>query len=214
MNVLLAATNNGVYRSSNAGSTWTKVFSSRTLDISFDPNNGNNALLGGDSGNIAYSSNAGASWTTVTVASGGGRVEVAYAKSTTDTAYICANQNNGDIYKTSDAGQTWTKMTNANHLNGQGWYDNTIWVDPTDANHLVVGGLDLYRSTDGAATWTKISSWINNMYYGYPSVPHADHHIIISDPGYNGTTNRKIYNGNDGGIFRSNDITLATETSG
>lgn len=89
-----------------------------------------------------------------------------------------------------------------------------FWVDPTDANHLVVGGLDLYRSTNGGVTWTKISNWANNMYYGYPSVPHADHHIIIADPGYNGTTNRKIYNGNDGGIFRSNDITLATETSG
>lgn len=212
--IVLAATNNGVYRSTNAGSTWSKVFFSRTLDISFDPNNGNKALLGGASGNIAYSSNAGASWTTVTVASGGGRVEVAYAKSTANTAYICSDQNNGDIYRTSDTGQTWTKMTNANHLNGQGWYDNTIWVDPTDANHLVVGGLDLYRSTNGGVNWTKISNWANNMYYGYPSVPHADHHIIISDPGYNGTTNRKIYNGNDGGIFRSNDITLATEISG
>jgi photosystem II stability/assembly factor-like uncharacterized protein len=212
--IMLAATNNGVYRSTNAGLTWSKVFSSRTLDISFDPNNGNKALLGGASGNIAYSSNAGSTWTTVTVASGGGRVEVAYAKSTPDTVYVCVNQNYGDIYKTTNGGQDWTKISNPYHLNGQGWYDNAIWVDPTDANHLIVGGLDLHRSTDGAVTWTKISNWANNMYYGYPSVPHADHHIIISDPGYNGTTNRKIYNGNDGGIFRSNDITLATETSG
>ncbi len=47
-----------------------------------------------------------------------------------------------------------------------------------------------------------------------PFIPHADHHILLADPNYNGTTNRAVFNGNDGGIFRAVDISIAGQTSG
>lgn len=80
-------------------------------------------------------------------------------------------------------------------------------MDPTDSNHLITGGLDLYRSTNGGATFTKISLW-----YDSRSV-HADHHAIVSSPGYDGATNKTVYFGNDGGIFRAADISVVTQTS-
>jgi len=39
---------------------------------------------------------------------------------------------------------------------------------------------------------------------------HADHHIIVNHPQYNGTTNKTIFFGNDGGIHRSTDSAGST----
>ena len=52
----------------------------------------------------------------------------------------------------TDGGASWVAW-HAVPRPGQGWYNNTIWVDPTDANRMVVGGLD--TSTDGGNTFTQ-----------------------------------------------------------
>ena len=93
------------------------------------------------------------------------------------------------------AGATWTKLSTPEHLSSQGDYDNAIWVDPTDANHVIVGGLDLYQSRDGGATFTKVSDWRNA-----PASPHADHHALVSPPDF-GAGEPALFNGNDGGVY-------------
>ncbi len=91
----------------------------------------------------------------------------------------------------------------ANSFSNQGWYDNVIAVDPLDANRVWVGGIDLFRSDDGGLNWGIASYW-----WPEPSVPqyaHADQHAIVFHPNYNGTTNKQMFVGNDGGIFRTDD---------
>jgi hypothetical protein len=215
-----------IWRSTDGGGTWSSRYSNRVLDVRFDPNNSNNALASAIGYNftsswwesyIVRSTDGGQSWTPVkTFTNSSGRIELAYTKANSQIVYASRNNANGEIWKSADGGATWgaAPVSNPAHFNGQGWYDNTIWVDPTDATHVVIGGIDLYRSTNSGGTWTKISDWVANMYGGLPSIPHADHHIIASDPGYDGSSNRKVYFGNDGGIFRAVDITAATTTTG
>lgn len=45
-----------------------------------------------------------------------------------------------------------------------------------------------------------ISDWTND------NSAHADHHLIAVSPGFNGTTNKTVYFGNDGGIYRTADV--------
>ncbi|MCL5674864.1 MAG: hypothetical protein M1501_03870 [Candidatus Omnitrophica bacterium] len=216
----------GIYRSTNGGSTWTEVATGRSLDVAFDPNNSSNAVADIDdpynTGTVAieYSTNGGQTWTVSNLGTPMyGRAELSYAKSTSNLVYASYDNTNnqsvingqkmdGDIYKSTDGGQTWTYISTPDHLS-QGWYANTIWVSPTNSNHLVIGGLNLWQSTDGGNTWTQISDWTNT-----PTSPHADHHVIISDPGYNGSTDRKVYFGDDGGLYFANDVTAVTTTSG
>jgi hypothetical protein len=208
--ILLAATNGGTYRTTDSGNSWSQVYSNRSLDVDFDPNNGLQAIIGGDSGNIAFSTNSGATWISQTI--GSGRVELAYAKSASGTAYA-AYESSGSSYilKSINGGSSWSQVYSftSSHLSGQGWYANAIWVDPTNASHLIVGGLDLFRSTNGGSTWTQISQW-----YSAPTSPHADHHIIVSSPSYNGTTNKTVFFGNDGGIYKAADISAVAKTTG
>jgi hypothetical protein len=85
-----------------------------------------------------------------------------------------------------------------------GWYCNTIAVDPVDPERVWVGGVDLFRSDDGGRTWGRASYWWSENIDGAPFV-HADQHVIAFHPGYDGTTNRIAYFGNDGGVFRTTD---------
>jgi len=75
---------------------------------------------------------------------------------------------------------------------GQGWYDNTIAVDPMDPDIVWAGGIDLFRSDDGGATW-KLAAWafegIGQTYV------HADKHTLLFPPGYDGAANQQLLMG-------------------
>lgn len=209
VSVLLAATNGGLYKTTDAGATWTKVSTeSNVVDVKFNPTNGNAVVFstGNSLGKIAYSSDAGSTWTVATTL--GNRVELAYGSS--DVVYASfdhASSGSGRILKSTDSGVNWSTVSTPGHLGNQGWYDNTIWVDPTNNNHLIIGGLDLHRSTDGGVNWNAISNWAT------PNSVHADHHAIVAAAGYDGTSNKTLYFGNDGGIYKANDITAVTSVT-
>ena len=211
---LLAATGSGIWRSTNAGANWTQVLINQPVkDINFDPTDNNKAIASGSDGKAWYSTNGGASWT---AASGLpaldwlGRVEVAYAPSNPTIVYASIPQNNGELWKSTNGGQSYS-LVNAgnNYLGGQGWYDNIIWVDPTNPNILLVGGIDIWRSTDGGANLTKVSLW-----WAAPDSAHADNHMILEDPGFDGVNNKRVYIGNDGGVYRADDAYGVSQLDG
>ena len=91
-----------------------------------------------------------------------------------------------------------------------GVVQQSIWVDPLNSGRIVVGGLDVYRGT-GAANWRTINSpvaWTKITAWATPTSVHADNHAIVHASNYNGTSNRVVYIGNDGGLYKSNDIAL------
>lgn len=150
-----------------------------------------------------------------------GHSVLAYAASSPGVIYASVDQNGGEVAKSSDGGQTWSVLTavpsepasdsctNNAYLCGQGWYANSLWVDPTNASHLIVGGLDLFQSTNGGTSWTQISDWTNT-----PVSPHADHHAIVADSGFNGGTDTAVYFGNDGGLYAAANPLNVTKLSG
>ncbi len=220
-----------IMRSVDGGATWTRiplargslptadssVATPRVDDVKFDPNNANNAIAASQNGHMYYSRDAGATWTrtealvtTLGGRSSTARAEIAWARSVPNLAYISLDNNKGELWKSEDAGQTWVLVSNPKHLNDQGDYANTIWVSPTNANDIVVGGLDLHQSGDAGLNFTKISTW----QAGGPDLPqpHADHHVIVAGASYS-ENNRVVYFGHDGGISRAPDIRVVSATN-
>ncbi len=142
-----------------------------------------------------------------------GRVELAWARSTPDTVYASMNSGRGCIWQSTDGGDDFYLISNTNddYLGKQGGYDNTIWVSPVNDAHVVVGGIDLWRSLDGGATLTKISRWQD---YHTGDSAHADHHLIVEHPNFDGVTNSTVFFANDGGIQKANNVFTVSTTSG
>jgi hypothetical protein len=213
---ILAATQSGIWRSTDGGTTWSQKSLTETLDINFNPADGTKAVASGNNKSAWYSTDGGVTWNAATFTAGISgstsyiyRIETAYAPSNPSIVYASIDVNGGEVWKSTDGGVNYAKMGGANYLQSQGWYDNIIWVDPTDANKLVVGGIDLWRSTTGGTSFTKISNW-----QLVPASAHADQHVIIQDPGFNGTSNAKVYFGNDGGVYRADNVNTVSTTTG
>lgn len=218
-NVVLAATRSpgGIHRSTDGGLTWTLVRSATAcMQVVFDPNDATKCVADiyeSSLHRVVWSNDGGATWTNASTGLVGqsgisGRIELAYARSVSGMVYASCGTGGGHIWRSTDGGANWTQRSSGSGT-GAAWYYNALWVDPTDANILVTGAYHLYRSTNGGTTLSQISNGYINT-----SQPHPDQHLLVADPGYNGTTNRRVYATNDGGIYFANDIRNVTSSSG
>nr|AUN36054.1 putative glucosesorbosone dehydrogenase [uncultured bacterium] len=213
--IMLAATSTGIWHSFDAGATWTKQDPFAMLDINFNPSDGHKCVASGSFGSgVRYSIDTGLTWNPATGIPLGGRIEVAYAKSNPTIVYASIDNRGGELYVSTDGGQTFTLRSSGENFfmsggSSQGWYDNALWVDPTNSNTVIVGGIDLWRSTDGGSTFTKISRWESA-----PNSAHADHHVIVESSQFNGATNRTVFFGNDGGLYRAVDVYNVSQFDG
>ena len=214
--ILLAATGTGIWRSGDGGATWSRRTVEPMMDVNFHPTDGTRCIASGSNGfGARYSTDGGLTWNVVTGIPNIGRIEVVYAKSNPTIVYASVDNKGGEAYISTDGGQTFSlRNTGQNYFksstgNGQGWYDNTLWVDPTNSDTVIIGGIDLWRSTNGGTTFTRISRWESA-----PLSAHADQHVIVESPGFNGLTNKTVYFGNDGGIYRATDVYAVSQLDG
>ncbi len=207
----------GIYRSLDAGSTWTQVLfvtdSTAAIDLAIDPTKPDTVYAamwervrgltyrrsGGPSSGIYRSYNGGTTWTKLTAGlpsgAGVGRIGLSVAASSPNVVYASIENNNtfDGVYKSVDHGDTWTKM-GGTQLDGMtstfGWYFGQVRVDPSNPDRVFVMGVPLYRSEDGGSTWSEVAG--SN---------HVDHHAMAFDPFNPGT----IFEGNDGGVYSSSN---------
>jgi photosystem II stability/assembly factor-like uncharacterized protein len=206
---ILAATNAGIFRSLNGGASWTKVRTGQTTDVDFHPTNSNLAIASSFGGRAYYSTNGGQTWRPatglpVTSQPFAGRIELAYAKSDPNFVFASVDNQGGQLWYSQNGGRSYQLIsTGVQFLSQQGWYDNTIWVDPSNYCRLIVGGVDLYgyySTTNCLDSVTKLSQWQS---WEDGTSAHADQHVIVQHPGFNGTSNQTVFFANDGGIYRN-----------
>lgn len=207
----------GVYRTENGGATWEKVLfindSTAAIDLVQHPQNPQIIFASmwersrglsyrrsfGDGSGIWKSTDGGSTWIELTnglpTGSNVGRIGISMAKTNPDVIYAFYDLTDYEVgvYKTTNGGTSWTR-TSDGALSGMnsnfGWYFGQIRVDPENENRVFVMGVSLFRTENGGNTWSDISNWDL----------HVDHHAMIFDE-----TNNRVFNGNDGGLYYSND---------
>ena len=218
-NTILAATSNGVYRTLNAGAAWTQIATAvdNMKDIEYKP--GDTTTIYASSTTLFYkSTNGGTSFVTTATglpaAASLSRLAVAVSAAAPADVYVLASNTAyglQGVYLSTNSGTSFVaKSTTPNILGysntgatagGQGWYDLSIAVSPTNANLVIVGGVDIWKSTDGGATWTLNAEWTGT---GAPYV-HADIHALEFLPA-SATT---YFAGCDGGFFKTSNVGAA-----
>ena len=102
------------------------------------------------------------------------------------------SQEYGGIYKSTNFGDTWTRI---NSLNPRPMYFSKVRVDPNDENYMYVLGVQLFRSSDAGKTFKPDGGGggVKNV--------HDDQHCLWIDP----RDGRHMIVGCDGGFYATYD---------
>ena len=220
-NTLIAATSVGIYRSLNAGQSWSLISSGNYVDAEYRPND-TTTVYAVTSNGLSKSINGGASFAGVSAFPSGisaNRLSIAVSRANANYLYVLVSNNSngfGGLYRSLNSGTTFSLMssspnifdwsTTGNGTGGQGWYDIAIDASPSNANEIIAGGVNSWKSTNGGANWVLNSHWYGGG--GKPYV-HADLHYVLYT---SGTT---CYLGTDGGVSKtSNNGQNWTEING
>lgn len=196
----------GIFKSVDAGATWTRVAttavaSTRISGIAVSPANSNHVHATGGNGYLR-SLDGGSTWTNPLT---GAASSLAIDRVTPTTIYV-ARHSDG-IYKSTDNGSNFTKL--AGGLPTSGFARIVIAISSSAPQTLYAcfvntsNGLEgLYRTTNGGTSWTKLTSTPN-----FPS-PQGWYDVFV---GVNPTNpNQVLCGGVDpryapAGVVRSND---------
>ncbi len=206
----------GLFRTTDGGKTWEKVLyvdqNTGCSDVAIDPENPDIVYAGlwqlrrypyffysGGKGSGLYkSTDGGKTWIRLTNSGKNnglpkgelGRVALTISPVNGDV-YALIESKKTALYKSSDQGQTWEKISSTAQVQERPFYFANILADPVDSNILYKPGFLMYYSHDGGKTFSLIQVNGGNI--------HPDVHTVY----VNKRNNKIIYIGTDGGLFIS-----------
>lgn len=200
----------GLWKTSDGGTTWTKVLSAGAhggiVDVALDPSAPDTIYAAawhrerrdwsyvnvGSEGGLYRSTDAGVTWTRLTAglpAGPIGRPGLAVCRSRPGTVYAVIEGAEGGVFRSTDGGTTWTRR---NTMAPSSMYYGQVRCDPRDPERVYVLQTQMSTSTDGGATFdTRIPG----------RGVHVDHHALWINP----ADSDHLVLGNDGGVYQSRD---------
>ena len=166
----------GVFRSTDGGKHWTKTLyrdaNTGAIDMVFEPGNQNVVYAAlwqtrrppwntyppsnGPGSGLYKSIDGGRTWTHLAghgLPSAPARIGLATSPAKPHRVYalIDGTPEEGGLYRSDNAGASWTKVTGDKRIWNRGWYFGGITTNPKDADQVFVNDTILLRSDDGGA---------------------------------------------------------------
>jgi photosystem II stability/assembly factor-like uncharacterized protein len=199
-------TERGIFKSENGGKSWRRVLyqsdSAGAIDLSMDATDPNTLyasfwhayrqpwkLVSGGSGSAIFkSTDGGENWSNITRnpgLPGGvlGKIGITVSPVNSKKIWALIEADSGGVFRSDDAGATWTKVNSERNLRQRAWYYSRIYADTKDSNTVYALNTGMYRSTNGGKTFRSIQ------------VPHGDNHDLWISP----LDNNRMIEANDGG---------------
>jgi len=203
----------GVYKSTDGGLSWKQTLyindSTGIASLSMDMNNPRvlyaaswehrrfpwTVSSGGPGSAIWKSTDEGNTWTKLAgglpASMGKIGVSVSRANSNRVFAIVETEKAKSGLYRSDDAGKTWSLLSNNQDICSRSWYYMKVFADPVNENLVYVLNAPVMRSIDGGKTFAPVR------------VAHGDTHDFWIHP----TANNIIGLADDGGAEISFDRT-------
>ncbi|GBD91672.1 hypothetical protein BMS3Abin04_02404 [bacterium BMS3Abin04] len=228
--ILIGSVSGGIWKSVDGGASWTpKIDDGNPLAIGSMVNDGDVVYAGTGEGwfnidavyggGIWKSTDFGDTWTLLSSTTGSNvwnfrdvrqmRIDPSGNVYAVTFAYnrkggVGNYQFNGGLYKSTDGGSSWSKISTTsvtNYFNGTDAIpiSSSTILFATNANGSTLGGI--FRTTDGGTNWTQITSGLPTSEYG---------RIVMAQDPNNSNTVYAVFTGNgtnDGlnGIYKTTD---------
>ena len=193
----------GLYRSEDGGETWQKtLFVNETTGASFldlDPNHPHilyaglwdhqrkpwDVRSGGPGSGLYKSTDHGRTWTALTEGLPDlmGNTAITVSPADSDRLYAMIEAEEGGVFRSDDAGETWQRTYGGPGIRDRGWYYTHIFPHPTDRDMVYVLAAPMVVSVDGGETFREVET------------PHGDNHDLWINP----ERPAVMIEGNDGG---------------
>jgi photosystem II stability/assembly factor-like uncharacterized protein len=196
----------GIYKSVDGGISWKNVLyiddKTGCSEISMDMNNPMilyaamwehgrlpwKVISGGPGSGLYKSTDAGEHWEKMKegLPKEMGKMSIAVCRSNSEKVYALiesdSEKEEGGLYMSTDAGKSWSQVSDDNHLIQRAWYYIELFPDPMNENNLYVMSASAFRSIDGGKTWEDISN-THGDYHNLWINPVNSNNMIISDDG-------------------------------
>ncbi|MFC4220208.1 WD40/YVTN/BNR-like repeat-containing protein [Flagellimonas marina] len=194
----------GLYLTNNGGETWEKILyvgdDNGIVDMTVSPTDPNFmmvtswqfqrkpwALTSGPDSKVFKTTDGGQNWKEITkgLPKMKGKMGIDISPANPNIVYMAieAKEREGGVYRSDDAGETFTHTSNDATTFARPWYYMHIIADPNDEDELWVMNSYAMKSIDGGKTFEGNSG------------THVDHHDMWINP----NDNNVMINGNDGG---------------
>lgn len=212
-NILFACTSQGLFRTDDAGNSWTAVETTggRFYNMKFKPNDTDTCYAVANNGNTSRffrSFNEGIDWETDPTINGlinnpVSRVELAVTPANSNLVYLLCGgvPGNGQfagLFRSNNSGISFNPQSNTPNILGrsitgndnqnQSLYDLTVAVSNTSGATVMTGAIEVWQSTNSGVAWT------------YRGSLHDDVHDLGFHPADN-----KLWAATDGGVYSSTD---------
>jgi len=197
----------GVFRSTDGGQNWQKILyrddHTGAVDLTLDPNDPKTLYAalwevyrtpwmlndGGQGSGFFKSTDGGDHWTEITQNKGLpagiiGKIGIAVSKADSKRVYAVVESNQDGLYRSDDAGETWSLISQDRRVLQRAFYFHRIYADPKEKDTIYAMDVAFLKSTDGGKTWKPLTT-----------LPHGDHHDLWIDP----NNNQRMINSNDSG---------------
>ncbi len=203
-NILWVASSEGLFKTTNAGDSWTKTQDGSIKEIRLKPNDPTVIYLVqrvGQNINLLKSTDGGDNFSNIQVLANSGRTAIDVTDANPEYLYVLVSNTNDtfkQLMRSEDSGATFEIRNNTTDIydgSQQAWFDLALVASDTNSEVIFTGTLNVWKSTNGGTTFVRGAEWSEPNAANYT---HADIHDLKF-------FNDKLYVGSDGGIYISED---------